>query len=110
VFAITDATRFRAYTPDAPRAPPSPFGVGRTTPVAEKATMSETNILGNGSGGRRQGVPAEERLRLLARWLLRCHERTRQRRQLGVLEPRLYDDIGVIRSDVLAETEKPFWR
>jgi uncharacterized protein YjiS (DUF1127 family) len=50
------------------------------------------------------------RLRRLARWLLHCHERTRQRQQLGELDPRLRDDIGVTGSDIADELDKPFWR
>ncbi len=72
--------------------------------------MSETNILGDRSGQRGQRVPAEVKLRLVARWLLHCHARVRQRRQLGLLELRLCDDIGVTQREVQAEIEKPFWR
>jgi uncharacterized protein YjiS (DUF1127 family) len=50
------------------------------------------------------------RLRRLARWLLHCHERTRQRQQLGELEPRFCADIGVTGSDIASELDKPFWR
>lgn len=72
--------------------------------------MSDTDILAEGVLRRGQAVAAEEKLRLLARWLLHCHERARQRRQLGVLEPRLQDDIGLTGSEVLEEIEKPSWR
>ena len=57
-----------------------------------------------------QGMGPAARLRCLARWLLHCHERTRQRRQLAELEPRLRADIGVTGSDITAELDKPFWR
>ena len=55
-------------------------------------------------------MAVEEKLRLLAGWLLHCHERARQRRQLGVLDTRFQEDIGVTRSEVLVELEKPFWQ
>jgi uncharacterized protein YjiS (DUF1127 family) len=37
-------------------------------------------------------------------------ERTRQRRQLLELPPRLLRDIGIDRADALREARKPFWR
>lgn len=72
--------------------------------------MSKTDVLERPGDQHGLGESAEERLRLLARWLLHCHERARQRRQLGVLEPRLRDDVGVTRGDALEELKKPFWR
>ena len=72
--------------------------------------MSDTDILGEQGGRRATQATTEETLRLLARWLLHCHERARQRQQLGVLEPRLCDDIGVTRHEALEESRKPFWR
>ena len=38
------------------------------------------------------------------------HQRARQRRQLSVLEDRLYSDIGVTAGDAHRESQKPFWR
>jgi uncharacterized protein YjiS (DUF1127 family) len=38
------------------------------------------------------------------------HARARQRRQLSVLEDRLYSDIGVTAGDAYRESQKPFWR
>ncbi len=72
--------------------------------------MSETDILAEGVDRQGRAVAAEEKLQLLARWLHHCHERARQRRQLGVLEPRLQDDIGVTRSEAVQVIEKPAWR
>ena len=54
-------------------------------------------------------------------WLLRAmqraadrvltwHERVRQRRQLECLSDRMLRDIGLTRSDVLAEATKRFWQ
>jgi uncharacterized protein YjiS (DUF1127 family) len=37
-------------------------------------------------------------------------ERTRQRRQLGLLSPHMLKDIGLSRADVELEMSKPFWR
>ena len=45
-------------------------------------------------------------MRLCAEWL----ERTRQRHQLAQFDERMLRDIGIRRSDVVAETTKPFWR
>ena len=45
-------------------------------------------------------------LRLLLRW---C-DRHRQRRQLGELDDRLLDDVGLTRATADAERCKPFWR
>ena len=42
--------------------------------------------------------------------VLAWQDRIRQRRQLAGMDERLLSDIGVTRSDVAAETEKPFWR
>lgn len=36
--------------------------------------------------------------------------RSRQRRQLGLLDDRLLKDIGLTRDDVKQEIAKPFWR
>ena len=37
------------------------------------------------------------------------HERARQRRHLQFLSDHMLRDIGLIRADVLAEADKPFW-
>jgi uncharacterized protein YjiS (DUF1127 family) len=37
-------------------------------------------------------------------------ERTRNRRELAQWTDRDLHDVGVSRSDVMYETEKPFWR
>jgi uncharacterized protein YjiS (DUF1127 family) len=72
--------------------------------------MDETAVLGRRNGHREERQGTDERLRLLVRWLLHCHERTRQRQQLGALEPHLRDDVGLTESEVMRELEKPFWR
>jgi uncharacterized protein YjiS (DUF1127 family) len=42
--------------------------------------------------------------------ILTWHERVRQRRQLECLSDRMLRDIGLTRSDVLAEATKRFWQ
>ena len=42
--------------------------------------------------------------------LLCWRERVAQRRALAALDDRLLSDIGVTRSEALAEADKPFWR
>ncbi len=59
-------------------------------------------------GGR--GVVGGEIAVGFGRWLLQCHERARQRRQLAELEPRLCQDVGLTASAIVAEIDKPFWR
>jgi uncharacterized protein YjiS (DUF1127 family) len=51
------------------------------------------------------GMPGQ-----LLGWLFACSQRARQRRQLAELEPRFWQDIGVTRTAVREEVEKPFWR
>ena len=46
----------------------------------------------------------------LVQTLLLWHERARQRRHLQDLSDDMLRDIGLTRADVLAETDKPFWR
>jgi uncharacterized protein YjiS (DUF1127 family) len=50
------------------------------------------------------------RLDRLVQTLLLWHERARQRRHLQDLSDHMLRDIGLSRADVLAETDKPFWR
>lgn len=38
------------------------------------------------------------------------HARARQRRQLGQLDDRALDDIGIARTAAQAEARKPFWQ
>jgi uncharacterized protein YjiS (DUF1127 family) len=49
-------------------------------------------------------------LRRCGRTLLRCIERSRQRRALAALEHHLLDDISVTRAQARSEAEKSFWR
>jgi len=42
--------------------------------------------------------------------MMACIERVQQRRALARLDDRLLADIGLNRSTVNAECEKPFWR
>jgi uncharacterized protein YjiS (DUF1127 family) len=53
---------------------------------------------------------AREAFHRIAQWCLRCHDRARQRRSLRELDPHLLRDIGVTRSEALAESAKPWWR
>jgi len=43
-------------------------------------------------------------------YLMRCHERSRQRRVLETLDDCMLRDLGLSRSDVMREADKPFWR
>ncbi len=53
------------------------------------------------------GLPpwARRGMRVFAGWI----ERSRQRRQLAVLNDAALKDIGLTRADVRMEIEKPFW-
>ena len=44
------------------------------------------------------------------RRLIRWRETRRQRQHLAALDDRMLRDIGLSRSDVQVEVEKPFWR
>jgi uncharacterized protein YjiS (DUF1127 family) len=46
----------------------------------------------------------------LVRWMLRCRERSRQRRALSALDARLLRDIGMDLPAARREIDKPFWR
>ena len=43
-------------------------------------------------------------------YLLRCRDRSRQRRILETLDDGMLRDLGLSRADVMRETEKPCWR
>jgi uncharacterized protein YjiS (DUF1127 family) len=43
-------------------------------------------------------------------YLLRCHERSRQRRLLESLDDGMLRDLGLSRADVMRETAKHCWR
>ncbi len=49
-------------------------------------------------------------LSLLIQTLLDWRSVARQRRSLATLDDRALKDIGLSRSDIFAETAKPFWR
>ena len=46
----------------------------------------------------------------LLAWLRSAAARWRQRRVLQQFDDRMLRDIGISRSEALAETRKPFWR
>ena len=41
--------------------------------------------------------------------IAKCIDKSRQRRELAVLDARLLEDIGITRADALKEAAKPFW-
>jgi uncharacterized protein YjiS (DUF1127 family) len=43
-------------------------------------------------------------------WIVAAARRWRQRRMLKTLDERTLHDIGISRSQALAEARKPFWR
>ena len=43
-------------------------------------------------------------------YLMRCYERSRQRRVLETLDDGMLRDLGLSRSDVMREADKPCWR
>ena len=43
-------------------------------------------------------------------YLSRCYERSRQRRMLETLDDGMLRDLGLSRSAVMREADKPFWR
>ncbi|KJH85023.1 DUF1127 domain-containing protein [Pseudomonas sp. KSR10] len=49
-------------------------------------------------------------LRRLVELLHLWHRRARTRRQLAALDEHQLSDIGISRSERMAELEKPFWR
>jgi uncharacterized protein YjiS (DUF1127 family) len=81
--------------------------------------MSTTNLRTFRHMPRRDGIGAliDHHTRSLARAVRRgtelvlvWHQRARQRRQLESLSNHMLRDIGLSRSDVMAEATKPFWR
>jgi uncharacterized protein YjiS (DUF1127 family) len=56
-----------------------------------------------------RGVPRRVSGRGLAVWLHAAIRRWRQRRILEQLDDRALRDIGISRSEALAEAGKPFW-
>ena len=61
----------------------------------------------------RRAAPAARMLRNAAVWLalalLRWQELAQQRRRLLALDDRMLKDIGITRSEALAEGTRPFW-
>jgi hypothetical protein len=53
--------------------------------------MHETIMAAGHNAQPQLDAAAEAKLCLLARWILHCHERTRQRGQLGMLAPAFAD-------------------
>ncbi|UVE17956.1 DUF1127 domain-containing protein [Pseudomonas sp. LS44] len=51
-----------------------------------------------------------DRLQRLFACLARWTENRRTRRQLAQLDDRLLADVGITRSERLAELDKPFWK
>jgi uncharacterized protein YjiS (DUF1127 family) len=95
------------------RATPQPMPESCDGP-AELTTMTRSYAPQLSSGHAAPCVAASvtlaERLNRLIQTLLLWHERTRQRRHLQDLSDHMLRDIGLVRADVLAETDKPFWR
>jgi hypothetical protein len=70
--------------------------------------MHETIVAAGHDAQSQLDAAAVAKLCLLARWLLHCHERTRQRGQLGVLARPLHDtSSGHI--DCLEASSEPGW-
>ena len=63
----------------------------------------------NAQRGTQSPEPQDLLIRLID-WLWGAMERSRQRRALASLNDDQLRDIGLSRSDVAGETEKPFWR
>jgi len=68
--------------------------------------MHETIVAAGDKAQPHLDAAAAARLRLLARWLLHCHERARQRGQLGVAAPE-FGEAEPEHSDALAERREP---
>jgi uncharacterized protein YjiS (DUF1127 family) len=61
------------------------------------------------SNGRLQGSRPLEVLRAIGRQIYRWWQLSEQRRRLAVLDDAALKDLGLSRSDVLQESERPFW-
>jgi len=57
-----------------------------------------------------QPIALSALLRAMWHWARGCAARRRQRHFLALLDERGMRDIGLTRSDVMREVEKPFWR
>ena len=57
-----------------------------------------------------RGLPRGATGRGWLTWILAAAARWRQRRMLGTLDDRMLHDIGISRSQALAESGKPCWR
>lgn len=79
-----------------------------TTPAASAALTGSSNIVLDTVHAVLEG--AKLTVTDIFSFAFICAERARQRRQLRAMDARMLDDIGLCRADVVAETEKPFWR
>lgn len=68
--------------------------------------MHETIVAAGDEAQPHLDAAAAVKLRLLARWPLRCHERTRQRGQLGVEAP-AFGDAELERIHALDRRNEP---
>jgi hypothetical protein len=72
--------------------------------------MNDMIASGGPDGHQATNSGAETTLRLLVLWLLHCHDRTRRRQQLGILEPHFRDAVGVNNAVIANARDVPVWR
>ena len=71
------------------------------------ACRARRGVAGRGAFGHLAPLP---RLRRIMSRIAVWRDRARQRRQLRSLNNHMLRDLGLTRADVLAESDKPFWR
>ncbi len=71
--------------------------------------MNDVIASGGRDGHHAPNSGAATTLRLLVLWLLHCHDRTRRRQQLGVLEPHFRDAGGVDNAAIANARDVPDW-